>query len=220
MATFGPFFAWGASGDFWPPIIASVFFGVGVCLIYILRRPMLAFMESALAGGRSITVHEFIARQHGNDPRVRLLASGLTILAILALTIGEALVLAAFLKPVLSGSAVSTYPFVCTLVALMAVYAIVSGNSGVMRSAQSQLGMCYLGLFGAAALLLYLMISALRPMTPHSTFAVVFVAVCCAAMPLYRRSRYMDTGPIRAVSPDDTDESGQESFAARLFRRF
>ena len=220
MATFGPFFAWGASGDFWPPIIASVFFGVGVCLIYILRRPMLAFMESALAGGRSITVHEFIARQHGNDPRVRLLASGLTIFAILALTIGEALVLAAFLKPVLSGNAVSTYAFVCGLVALMAVYAIVSGNSGVMRSAQSQLGMCYLGLFGAAALLLYLMISALRPMTPHSTFAVVFVAVCCAAMPLYRRSRYMDTGPIRAVSPGDTDESGQESFAARLFRRF
>ncbi len=220
MATFGPFFAWGASGDFWPPIITSVFFGAGVCLIYILRRPMLAFMESALAGGRSITVHEFIARQHGNDPRVRLLASGLTIFAILALTIGEALVLAAFLKPVLSGNAVSTYAFVCGLVALMAVYAIVSGNSGVMRSAQSQLGMCYLGLFGAAALLLYLMISALRPMTPHSTFAVTFVAVCCAIVPLYRRSRYMDTGPIRAVSPGDTDESGQESFAARLFRRF
>src|SRR5437867_1988079 len=152
--------------------------------------------------------------------RTYALASGLTIFAILALTIGEALVLAAFLKPVLSGNAVSTYPFVCALVALMAVYAIVSGNSGVMRSAQSQLCMCYLGLFGAAALLLYLMISALRPMTPHSTFAVVFVAVCCAIMPLYRRSRYMDTGPIRAVSPGDTDESGQESFAARLFRRF
>jgi hypothetical protein len=220
LATFGPFFAWGASGDFWPPIINSVFFGVGVCLIYILRRPMLAFMESALAGGRSITVHEFIARQHGNDPRVRLLASGLTIFAILALTIGEALVLAAFLKPVLSGNAVCTYAFVCGLVALTAVYTIVSGNSGVMRSAQSQLGMCYLGLFGATALLLYLMISALRPMTPHSTFAVGFVAACCAIMPLYRRSRYMDTGPIRAVSPDNTNESGREPFAARLFRRF
>jgi hypothetical protein len=220
MATFGPFFAWGASGDFWPPIINSVFFGVGVCLIYILRRPMLAFIESALAGGRSITVHEFIARQHGHDPRVRLLASGLTIFAMLMLTIGEALVVAAFLKPVLSGNAVSTYAFVCGLVALMAVCAIISGNSGVMRSAQSQLGMCYLGLFGAAALLLYLMISALRPMTPHSTFAVVFVAACCAIMPLYRRSRYMDTGSIRAVSSDSTNESGREPFAARLFRRF
>src|SRR5262249_59622900 len=168
-----------------------------------VRRPMLALMESALAGGRSVTVHEFIARQHGNDPRVRLLASGLTIFAMLALAIGEALVLAAFLKPVLSGNAVSTYAFVCGLVALMAVYAIVSGNSGVMRSSQSQLGMCYLGLFGAAALLLYLMISALRPMSPHSTFAIVFVAACCAIMPFYRLSRYMDTGAIRAVSSDN-----------------
>jgi hypothetical protein len=220
MATFGPFFAWGASGDFWPAIINSACFGLGVCLIYILRRPMLAFMESALAGGRSVTVHEFIARQHGNDARVRLLASGLTIFAMLALTIGEALVLAAFLKPVLFGNAVSTYAFVCGLVALMAVYAIVSGNSGVMRSAQSQLGMCYLGLFGAAALLLYLMISALRPMTPHSTFAVIVVAACCAIVPLYRRSRYMDTGPIRAVSSESTNESGRDPFAARLFRRF
>src|SRR5260370_31630702 len=30
----------------------------------------------------------------------------------------------------------------------------------------------------------------------------------------------MDTGPIRAVSPDNTNESGREPFAARLFRRF
>jgi hypothetical protein len=218
LAIFGPFFVWGASGDFWPAIINSACFGLGVCLVYILRRPLLAFLDSALSGSRSMTVHEFIARQHGNDQRVRLLASGLTIFAMLALTIGEALVLSAFLKPVLSGNAVSTYAFVCGLVAFMAVYAIVSGNSGVMRSAQSQLGMCYLGLFGAAALLLYLMISALRPMTPHSTFAIVFVAACCAIMPFYRRSRYMDTGPIRAVSSNNG--SGGEPFGARLFRRF
>jgi len=29
MATFGPFFAWGASGDLWPAIIGSAFFGLG-----------------------------------------------------------------------------------------------------------------------------------------------------------------------------------------------
>src|SRR6266481_1462456 len=90
MTTFGPFFVWGASGDFWPAIINSAFFGLGVCLIYILRRPMLEFMESAVGGDRSITVHDFIARQHGNDPRVRLFASCLTVFAIFALVIGEA----------------------------------------------------------------------------------------------------------------------------------
>jgi hypothetical protein len=220
MTTFGPFFVWGASGDFWPAIVNSAFFGLGVCLIYILRRPMLEFMESALNGDRSITVHDFIARQHGNDPRVRLLASGLTAFASLALVIGEALVLATFLKPILSDDAVSTYVFVLGIVTLTALYTTLSGNSGVMRSAQSQLGMLYLGLFGATALLLYLLISALRPMSPHSTFAIVFVTACCAIMPFYRRSRYVDTGPIRKANSNSADDSGREPSGARLFRRF
>jgi hypothetical protein len=220
LATFGPFFGWGANGDFWPAIIYSFFFGLGVCLIYILRRPMLAFMESALNGDRSITVHDFIARQHGNDRRVRLLASGLTVFAILALVIGEALVLATFLKPILWDDTVSTYVFVSGVVTLTAVYTMLSGNSGVMRSAQSALGLLYLGLFGATALLLYLLISTLRPMSPHTVFATVFVAACCAIIPIYRRSRYVDTGPIWRANSDTIDGSSQGPSGARLFRRF
>ena len=220
LATFGPFFGWGASGDFWPAIIYSFFFGLGVCLIYILRRPMLAFMESALNGDRSITVHDFIARQHGNDRRVRLLASGLTVFAILALVIGEALVLATFLKPILWDDTVSTYVFVSGVVTLTTVYTMLSGNSGVMRSAQSALGLLYLGLFGATALLLYLLISTLRPMSPHTVFATVFVAACCAIIPIYRRSRYVDTGPIWRANSDTIDGSSQGPSDARLFRRF
>ena len=219
MATFGPFFVWGASADFWPAIIYSTFFALGVGLIYVVRRPMLAFMQSALHEDRSITVHDFIARQHGNDPRVRLFASCLTVFAIFALVIGEALVVATFLKPVLSDNAAATSVFVSGFLALMALYAMLSGNSGVMRSAQSQLGMLYLGLFGATALLLYLLISALRPMSPHSTFAMVFVAACCAVMPFYRRSVYVDTSPIRTAN-SNTDPSGREPPGGRLFRRF
>jgi hypothetical protein len=78
MAAFGPLFAWGASGDLWPAIIAAAFFGLGSYLIYVLRRPMLEFLGGALSSDRSITISEFVARRHGNDPRVRLLASGLT----------------------------------------------------------------------------------------------------------------------------------------------
>jgi len=219
MATFGPFFVWGASADFWPAIIYSTFFALGVGLIYVVRRPMLAFMQSALHGDRSITVHDFIARQHGNDPRVRLFASCLTVFAIFALVIGEALVVATFLKPILSDNAAATSVFVSGFLVLMALYAMLSGNSGVMRSAQSQLGMLYLGLFGATALLLYLLISAQRPMSPHSTFAMVFVAACCAAMPFYRRSVYVDTSPLRTAN-SNTDRSGREPLGARLFRRF
>lgn len=220
MATFGPFFTWGANGDLWPAIINSISFPLGACLIYVLRRPMLEFLESALGEDRSITVHDFIARRHGNDQRVRLLASFLTLFAILALIVGEALVLATFLKPLLSGSVVSTSLCVAGTVALAGLYAVLSGHSGVMRSAQSQLGMSYFGLFAATALLLYLLVSALRPATPHTTLAIAFVAVCCAAVPLYRRSRYVDTGRIGSAASGSGSELGTEPMGARLFRRF
>lgn len=218
MATFGPFFGWGASGDFWPAIINSLFFGLGVYLIYILRRPVLEFLGDALSRGRSVTVHEFIAQQHGSDPRVRLLASSLTVFAFLGLAITQILALAVLLKPMLSGGAASTYLFVGFMLLMMVSYTVLSGNAGVMRSVQLQLGMLYLGLFGSTALLLYLLTSALKPMPPHGTFAVVFVAACCAIMLCYRRSRYVDTSPIRTTS-DDVD-LGRESPGARLFIRF
>ena len=218
MAAFGPLFAWGASGDFWPAIIGSAFFGLGVYLIYIVRQPLLEFLDSALSGDRSITVHEFIARHHGNDPRVRLLAASLTVCALLGLFVGEALGVAAFLKPMLPGSAAAVYLLVFGALVLMVLHAILSGHSGVMHSAQLQLGMLYLGLFGSTALFLYLHVSALTPMPPHGTFAVVFVAVFCAIMLYYRRSRYVDTGPIRTAASNA--DGGRESTGARLLSRF
>ncbi len=219
MATFGPLFAWGASGDFWPAIIISVFFGLGVGLMYVLRRPMLAFLNNALSRDRSVTVHEFIACQHGNDPRVRLLASGLTIFALVALLTAAAVGIATAFKPVLPVHAATTPVLILGMFVLAAVYTFVSGNSGVMRSNQAQLGMLYLGLFGATALLLYLQISALRPMPPQGTFAVVWVAVFCLVLICYRRSRYVDTSPVRATSSEAGD-SRRGRRAVNLFRRF
>ena len=217
MAAFGPLFAWGASGDFWPALISSAFFALGVYLLYMLRHPLLAFLEAALSGDQSVTIHEFIARQHGNDPRVRLLAASLTVFALLGLLVVEAVGMAAFLKPML-GSASAVYLFVFGALLLMAPHAMLSGHSGVLHSAQLQLGMLYLGLFGSTALLLYLKVSALTPMTPHGTFAVVFVAVYCAIMLYYRRSRYVDTDPIRTAHSNA--EPGRESSGARLLSRF
>src|SRR5215467_2134580 len=105
MAAFGPLFAWGASGDLWPAIIASASFGLGTYLIYVLRHPLLEFLDDALSSDQSITVHAFLARRHGDDPRVRLLAASLTLFSLLGLLACEALALAAFLRPMLQGSA-------------------------------------------------------------------------------------------------------------------
>src|SRR5262245_6030377 len=87
MAAFGPLFAWGANGDLWPAIIVSGCSGLGIWLIYVLRGPLAEFLDGALSEDRSNTVHEFIARQHGGDQRVRLAAASLTLLALLGLIV-------------------------------------------------------------------------------------------------------------------------------------
>jgi hypothetical protein len=220
MAIFVPLFAWGASGDFWPAIISSCSFGLGVCLLYLVRRPMLEFLDRALRRDRSVTIHQFIAHQHGNDLRVRVLASALTVFALTGLIVGEAFAAATLLAPIVASDA-ATFVIMGGLLALTALYAMPSGNSGVMRSAQAQLGIVYFGLFGSTMLLLYLLMSGVRAMPPHGTLAIAFVAVCCALMLCYRRSKYIDTSPIIKVADgSDAAASGREPLDARLFRRF
>jgi hypothetical protein len=220
MATFGPFFAWGASGDFWPAIIASASLGLGLYLLNVLRRPMLEFFQSAVAHGQSFTVNEFVARRHGNDSRVRLLAASLTVFALSGLTICEAFGVATVLKPVMPET--PYYLVMLGMLALTAIYALPAGISGVLRSTQAQLGMLYLSLFGSTALLLYIVMATLRPLSPHGAFAVLFVAVCCIVILAYRRSRYVDTSPIDTTdgsAPPD-GASRREPRGARAFRRF
>jgi len=201
MAAFGPLFAWGASGDLLPALIAAAAAGLGIWLIDLLRRPLVEFLDDALGRDGSVTVHAFIARQHGGDPRVRVLAASLTLFALYGLLVGEALALAAFLKPMLPGAAPAVYALVLGAPLWTVLPALLAGRSGVMHSAQLQLGLLYLGLFGTAALLLYLHLSALTPMPPHGTLAVVLVAVCGVILLVYRRSKYVDTERLRAVAP-------------------
>ncbi len=213
IATFIAFSGLGASGALWPMIVSSVCLGAGVYLLYLLRRPMLRFLDCSLSGDRSITVHQFIARQHGNDPRVRLFASGVTVLALAGLAVAAPYEFAALLKPVLPAGA--TYSLVVGMTLLTVVYTTVSGNAGVMRLVQLQLGMIYLGLFGSAMLLIYVLMSELNPMPPHGPVALTYVAGFCCFIPFYRRLRFVDTTPIGKAGG-----GGGETMSARLFGRF
>ncbi len=198
MAAFGPLFAWGAGGDLWPAIIGSAFFGLGTYLIYVLRRPMLEFLGNALSGGRSMTISAFIAQRHGADPRVRLLASVLTVFALTGLIVCETVGLATVLKPVLSDNVGFLYLFILGIFIFVGLCTIPSGNSGVMYSAQLQLGLLYFGLFGATVFLLYLQVSSLKAMPPPAMLAIAFVTVFCLVVPIYRRSRFVDRNLIMA----------------------
>lgn len=62
IAAFGPLFVWGASGDLWPALIGAGCCGLGVYLIYALRRPVLASLDDALSGDASATVPALIAK--------------------------------------------------------------------------------------------------------------------------------------------------------------
>jgi hypothetical protein len=212
LAIFVPLFGWGASGDFSPAIVAAVALGLGLWVVYVLRAPIFAFMGEALKGDQSPTINAFIARQHGNDVCLRLFAAGLTLLALAGLAAAEAVGLAMILMPVLSNDAGLVHAIVLALVLLAVITAAPAGNSGVMHATQLQLGLIYLGLFGSAVLLVYLQASELRPLPPHGTLAVVFIAALAAIMPFYRRVRFVETGPVR-----DDSGAGRGKRGAKLF---
>jgi hypothetical protein len=216
LATFGYLFNLGARGDFWPPIAFSAMFGAGLYLIYRLRRPILAFLKGRLAQDQSITIPAFVAKQHGDDPRVRFFAAALTVVALIGLASTAALGFASLLNVIFHGGPIAKFGISCSMLALVAAYTIPGGNTGTMRAAQLQLGILYVGMFGSILLALYLLISSAEPMPLQGIVAVAALAACCAVVMIYRRSRYIDTSPIgRPISGEDYTEQ----FNARLFRR-
>jgi hypothetical protein len=216
LAALGPLLTWGASGDLWPAIVYAGFVGSGLWIIYALRRPILEFLADALHHDRSITVHEFICRRHGDDSRVRAIAAVLTMLALAGLAVCEMLAVATVLKPLLSNSEILTELSLATVLLIVTLCAIWSGHGGTMHASQVQLGLLYFGLFGSAAFLLYLQMSELGVMPPRARFAIALVAVVCTVMIIYRRVRYVDTHSLRyEVSTRD-----REPLPLRLVSRF
>jgi hypothetical protein len=195
LATFGPLFILGATGNFWPVVIGAACSALGVYIIHVFRQPIVTFLERALDGDRSITVHAFIAQQHGNDPRVRLATAGMTLFVLVAAIACEAFALSGFFKLVF-GNDIVAHALAVGFLLLAAVYAFPAGHPGVMYAGQLQLGAIFLGLSGVTAFLIYLHASALTPLPPYGSFAIGLAALCSLAVLIYRRSRYIETGVI------------------------
>jgi hypothetical protein len=221
IASFGPFFAWGASGDLWPAIICAACCGLGVYLIYALRRPLLASLDAALSGDASATLPALIAKWHGNDGRVRLLTASLTVIALTGLITAEAFAAASLVQPVMTESARSAYLIVGGILALVVLYTVFAGNSGVMHSVQLQAGIIYLAVFGSTALLLYFLVSDVSTMPPHGSFAVLLIGAACVLILLYRRFKFVDNTPISRPNGriGDANSGERPSLLSRLLRR-
>src|SRR5262249_2780551 len=153
--------------------IVAVCMGLGIYLVSLLREPLIEFMDSALSTDASATMPAFLAKQYGNDVRIRLLATCLTIAALTTLIIAEAFATAVLAKPVFLENSGSAYLLAAGMLLLAVLYTALSGNSGVMHSVQLQLGIVYFGLFGSVALLLYFIVSDASPTPPQAKAAIV-----------------------------------------------
>jgi hypothetical protein len=147
MATLGPFFVWGFTGTLFPALLNTLFYCFGLLLIIVFRGPIIEFISQSLADKKSITIHQFIADKHGKSPSVRVVASMITIIALLGLVLGEMLGLSAVVQPFFGADKDIAYTFVVVIFFIMFLYTTTGGNDGVMHSDQLQLGFAYVGLF-------------------------------------------------------------------------
>jgi hypothetical protein len=221
MATFGPFFAWGAAGDFWPAIVNSFFLCLGLFLVYKLRIPLITFLDEALSGDTSITVHEFLARSHGNSSLVRVTSSALTVFALTGLVVGEIFGVTAVLKPIFLQDTGITYIFVFAMLTLMFLYTFAAGNSGVMRSDQLQLGVTYVGLFATVAGLAWFTLQhSHQQLSDAAFFSMAASLVICVAILVYRRLSFLDTSPVDTSSNQEVENQEPNSLVLHLFQAF
>jgi hypothetical protein len=215
-AALAPLMAWGIVGELWPVVAWLVSVALGLSLFYALRRPVLHSLQGAPAFDRSITVHHFIARCHGNDARVRAFAAALTVFAIYGLIACVMIGLATVLRTICSGSGALADVFVAAIVLCVAGGALLAGRFGILYATQIQLGLVYFALFAATVLLLYLQGSAIGAMPFKGIVALLLIAVVCALVHFRRRSRYLDTS-VRPGAAGGARE--REPIGVRLFIR-
>ena len=218
LVALAPLLAWGIGGELWPAAAYLVSMGLGLSLFYALRRPILQFLEGALVHDRSITVHEFIARRHGNDPRVRAFAAALTVFAIYGLIVCVMIGLSIVLRTVFSGSGGIADLFVVAIFLVVASFTLASGRLGILYATQIQLGLTYFGLFAATVFLLYLQGSAIGAMPLKGIVALALIVIVCAVVHFRRRARYLDTS-VRPGAASANGPREREPTGVRLFVR-
>jgi hypothetical protein len=217
LATFGPFFVWGLSGDWIPGVWNSAFYCLGLLLLYTFRRQIADFLREALAQDRSITIHEFLARSHGGSPWIRVIASGLTVVALWGIVMAEMFGILAALGPMLGMGSEGSVIFVIGLFFLMFAYSTMGGNDGVMRTDQLQLGLAYIGVFTAVVGMIFLLTWSSQPGSPRAAMPILYFGIFGAMWLILRRFRFIEP-PRSERAPNDSE--APRHIAWRVYLRF
>ena len=215
-AVFVALFAAGASGEVWVVLAMSASLGAGVYLVYLLRRPMLAHLDDALARDGSISAIAFVGRRIGLDVRVRRLAAVLVLVVLMAVVLTEAFVLRWCFEQLLPDASSLARALAAGVVVVAALQAMASGHAAALHVAQFQFGLLYVGLFGSVVVLLYAQASTLLPLGRGDALMLAIGAATCVALVVKRRSRYVDTETIR---PPELSHAEPAPFASRVLRR-
>lgn len=215
-AVFVALFAAGASGEVWVVLAMSASLGAGVYLVYLLRHPMLAHLDDALARDGSMSVVAFVGRRIGLDARVRRLAAVLVLVALMAVVLTEAFVLRWCFGQLLPDASSLARALAAGVVVVAALQAMASGHAAALHAAQFQFGLLYVGLFGSVVVLLYAQASTLVPLGRGDALMLAIGAATCVALVVKRRSRYVDTETIR---PPELSHAEPAPLASRVLRR-
>jgi hypothetical protein len=152
MSTVYPFFIFAFQGNWWFPLINTLFYLIGIYLLYQLL-PLFSRPVTTLIG-QSRTVHSFIARMHGAHSLQRL-SSILTVIAFAGLTAFEIVFGAGVFRAILGGSDAVYYLSIAVLSTYLMLYLWSGGQVSAIRVDQFQLAFSYVGLhFGVAYLIL------------------------------------------------------------------
>lgn len=143
MATIVPFFSFAFGGLWWLAAWNTVLYIIGILLfIYLLPR----FNSGSLdLVGRSSTPHALIASVH-REPRLRSLASWLSMLAFLGLTLFEMVWGTKALQLVLGGNDYLYYLSISLFALYLVTVLWIGGQRAEIRTAQWQLVIAYIGL--------------------------------------------------------------------------
>lgn len=192
MATFGPFFAWGAAGDLLPAMVNSAFFGLGLFLIYVFRRSILDFVSLSAEKSSSLTIHGYLSAAHGNSAAVRIISSTLTIVALWGLVTAEVIGTASIIRVLVGGDQTITYILMFGMLLLMFFYTILGGNRGVMQVDQVQLALAYLSLFGIIGLIAAFKMPLQASSEPYPILCVFILITCSVLILILRSGRFVD----------------------------
>lgn len=148
MATVYPFFIFAFSGTWWLALWNTIFYAVGIVLLYALL-PRFMTEHSELVGS-SKTIHAFIGNLH-NTPRLRQFTALMSIIGFTGLASFEIVWGARILRVLFNGNSSIYYLAIAILAFYLILYLWLGGQRGTINTGQIQLVVAYVGIHLAVA---------------------------------------------------------------------